>query len=62
VNFLELGRGEVGFWVAVEDLEFVGEFELFEKPEDALGARLFEPGSRKVSSESIEVKGDANEG
>jgi hypothetical protein len=62
VDFLELRRGEVGFWVAVEDFEFIGEFELFEKPKDALGARLLEPVIKDVSLESIEVKGDANEG
>lgn len=32
------------FGVAVEDGEFVGEGELGEQPEDALGAGLLEPG------------------
>lgn len=44
VNFLEFWRAELCFLVAVEDLEFVGEVEFFEEPEDALGAGLFEPG------------------
>lgn len=30
--------------LTVEDLEFVGDFEFLEEPEDALGAGLFEPG------------------
>lgn len=31
--------------IAVEDLELVREFELFEEPEDTLRAGLLEPGS-----------------
>lgn len=62
MDFLELGRGEVCFCVAVEDFDIVGDLELFEKPENALGARLLEPVIGNVSSESIEGKGAANEG
>jgi hypothetical protein len=36
MDFLELGRRKVGFRVAVEDLEFVGDFQFLEEPEDAL--------------------------
>lgn len=38
VDLLELGGRELGGWVAVEDLKLVRDFELFEEPEDALGA------------------------
>lgn len=43
MDFLELGRGEERFRMAMKDLEFIGQFELFEKPENTLGARLLEP-------------------
>ncbi|KFY44725.1 hypothetical protein V495_03292 [Pseudogymnoascus sp. VKM F-4514 (FW-929)] len=44
VDGFELGGGEVSLWVAVEDFEIVGETELGEEPEDALGAGFLEPG------------------
>ena len=31
------------FLVAVEDFEFIGDFQFFQKPEDTLGAGLFKP-------------------
>lgn len=43
VDFLELGRGEEGFLVAVEDLEFVVHIEFLEEPSYTLGTGLFEP-------------------
>lgn len=43
VDFLQFGRREHGLLVAVKDFDFVREAELFEQPDDALGARLFEP-------------------
>lgn len=45
VDGLQLGRREAGLLVAVEDFDFVGVAELLEEPDDALGARLLEPGA-----------------
>jgi hypothetical protein len=44
VDGFQLGGGEVCLGVAVEDFEIVGETELGEEPEDALGAGFLEPG------------------
>lgn len=44
VELLELVARQVRLRVPVEDLEVVGELELLEEPEDALGAGLVEPG------------------
>lgn len=44
VDLFELGGCEGGCLVAVEDLEGVGDFELLEEPDYALGAGLVEPG------------------
>ncbi len=43
VDGLELGRREAGLLVAVEDFDLVGDAELLEEPDDALGAGLLEP-------------------
>ena len=42
MDFLQLGACAAGF-VALEDLDVVFEVELFEEPDDALGAGLLEP-------------------
>ena len=42
VDFLQFGACAAGF-VALEDLDVVFEVELFEEPDDALGAGLLEP-------------------
>lgn len=45
VDFFELGRCEHGLLVAVEDFDGVVGLDGLEEPDDALGARLFEPGT-----------------
>lgn len=42
MDFLQFGACAAGF-VALEDLNVVFEVELFEEPDDALGAGLLEP-------------------
>lgn len=49
VNLLELRGREEGFFVAVEDLDFVGDFEFFEEPDDALRAGVIEPGGGELA-------------
>lgn len=49
VNLLELRGREEGFFVAVEDLDFVGDLEFFEEPDDALGAGVVEPGGGELA-------------
>lgn len=48
MDFLELGGSE-HVAAAVVDLEGVVQFELFEKPDNALGAGFVEPGYVSVS-------------
>lgn len=43
VNGLEFGRGELRFRMPFIRLDFVGDIDLFEEPEDALRTRLLEP-------------------
>lgn len=49
VNLLELRGREESFFVAVEDLDFVGDFEFFEEPDDALRAGVIEPGGGELA-------------
>lgn len=44
MDLLKLRGREQGFLVAVEDLDFIRDLELFEQPDDALGAREIQPG------------------
>jgi len=54
VEFLELGTS-AAFFVALEYLDVVFQFELFEEPDDSLGARLLEPESLRLAHISMLV-------
>lgn len=57
VDLLELGRSEMRFGVAVEDGYLVGDGELGEEPENALGAGFLEPGGVSEVGEVLTTKG-----
>lgn len=57
VDLLELGRSEMSFGISVEDGNLVGDGELGEEPENALGAGFLEPGGASEVREVVRMKG-----
>jgi hypothetical protein len=53
VHLLQLRGSHHGLLVAVEDLKLIGQIELLEQPEDALGARLLEPELVSIESSAL---------